>query len=122
MIPPVSADKIAEAMQQFDTQLRNTQEWANWDQNQVHKYAIEHHDIRYPVKQVVSLATVIPVSDFSGGEGAGQANQYVMQLGFKVVRHGRYITFQLAEVAIPRRLFAEILRLIDGLRPKAAPT
>jgi hypothetical protein len=39
-----------------------------------------------------------------------------------VVRHGRYVTFQLAEVAIPRRLFAEILQLIDGLRPKPAPT
>ena len=86
MIPLVSADKIAEAMQQFDTQLRNTQEWANWEQNQVHNYAIEHHGIRYPVKQVVSLAAVIPVSDFSGGEGAGQANQYVMQLGFEVVQ------------------------------------
>ncbi len=40
----------------------------------------------------------------------------------KVVRHGRYVTFQLAEVAFPRRLLSEILRLIDGLRPKAAPT
>ncbi len=39
-----------------------------------------------------------------------------------VVRHGRYVTFQLAEIAIPRRLFAEILRLIDGLGPKPAPT
>ena len=42
--------------------------------------------------------------------------------GAKVVRYGRYVTFQLAEIAIPRRLFAEMLRLIDGLRPKAAPT
>ncbi len=46
----------------------------------------------------------------------------LVKIGAKVVRHGRYVTFQLAEVAIPRRLFAEILRLIDGLRPKAAPT
>ena len=46
----------------------------------------------------------------------------LIKIGAKVVRHGRYVTFQLAEVAIPRRLFAEILRLIDGLRPKAAPT
>ncbi len=44
------------------------------------------------------------------------------KIGAKVVRHGRYITFQLAEVAIPRSLFANILRLIDGLRPKAVPT
>ena len=39
----------------------------------------------------------------------------------KVVRHGRYITFQLAGVDIPRPLFAEILRLIDGLRPAPLP-
>ncbi len=39
----------------------------------------------------------------------------------KVVRHGRHVTFQLAEVAIPRRLFASILRLIDDLRPRLAP-
>ncbi len=37
--------------------------------------------------------------------------------GFAQARHGRYITFQLAEVAIPRALFTMILRLIDGLRP-----
>ena len=41
----------------------------------------------------------------------------LIKIGAKVVRHGRYVTFQLAEVAIPRSLFAEILRLIDGLRP-----
>ena len=46
----------------------------------------------------------------------------LIKIGAKVVRHGRYVTFQLAEVAISRRLFAEILRLIDGLRPKPAST
>lgn len=45
----------------------------------------------------------------------------LIKIGAKVVRHGRYITFRLAEVAIPWRLFAETLRLIDGLRPKPAP-
>ncbi len=39
----------------------------------------------------------------------------LIKIGAKVVRHGRYITFQMAEVAIPRTLFAEILRLVDGL-------
>ncbi len=46
-----------------------------------------------------------------------------VKIGAKVVRHGRYITFQLAEVAIPRALFSEILTLIAGLRgppPKPA--
>ncbi len=37
------------------------------------------------------------------------------------MRHVRYITFQLAEVAIPGALFAEILRLIDRLRPASLP-
>jgi len=46
----------------------------------------------------------------------------LVKIGAKVVRHGRYGTFQLAGVAIPLPLFAEILRLIDDLRPKAAPT
>ena len=31
----------------------------------------------------------------------------LIKIGAKIVRHGRYVTFQLAEVAIPRRLFAE---------------
>lgn len=33
-----------------------------------------------------------------------------------IVRHGRYLVFQLAEVAVPRVLFAAILRRIDHLR------
>ena len=45
----------------------------------------------------------------------------LIKIGAKVVSHGRYVTFQLAEVAAPRALFAEILRLIDGLRPAPLP-
>ncbi len=45
----------------------------------------------------------------------------LIKIGAKVVRHGRYVIFQMAEVAVPRELFGEILRLIDGLRPRPAP-
>ena len=45
----------------------------------------------------------------------------LIKIGANVVRHGRYVTFQLAEVAISRALFAEILRLIDRLRPAPLP-
>ncbi len=41
----------------------------------------------------------------------------LIKVGAKIVRHGRYVTFQMAEVAVPRNLFREILRLIDELRP-----
>lgn len=46
----------------------------------------------------------------------------LVKIGATVVRHGRYVTFRLAEVAISRRLLAETLRLIHGLRPRPAPT
>jgi hypothetical protein len=45
----------------------------------------------------------------------------VTHAGAKVVSHGRYVTFQLAEVAVPRRMFAEILSLIARLRAPPAP-
>ncbi len=43
-----------------------------------------------------------------------------IEIGAKVVAHGRYVTFQLAEVAVPRDLLREILRLIDELRRSPA--
>jgi hypothetical protein len=41
----------------------------------------------------------------------------LIKIGAKVVSHGRYVAFQMAEVAIPRHMFQEILRLIGELRP-----
>ena len=45
----------------------------------------------------------------------------LIKIGAKVVSHGRYIAFQMAEVTITRMLFAEILRLIAELRPPPDP-
>ena len=45
----------------------------------------------------------------------------LVKIGAKVVRHARYAVFQMAEVAVPRELFEQILRLIDGLRRRPAP-
>ena len=45
----------------------------------------------------------------------------LIKIGAKVVSHGRYVTFQMAEIAVPRKLFGEILRLIEGLRPRPVP-
>jgi hypothetical protein len=38
-------------------------------------------------------------------------------VGAKMVGHARYITFLMAEVAVPKNLFAKILRTIVELRP-----
>jgi hypothetical protein len=45
----------------------------------------------------------------------------LVKIGAKIVTHARHVTFQMAEVAVPSQLFEEILRLIDGLRPRPAP-
>jgi hypothetical protein len=44
----------------------------------------------------------------------------LVKIGAKVVKHSRYVIFQLAEVAVPRELFAAILGRIQQLAP--APT
>ena len=45
----------------------------------------------------------------------------LVKIGAKVVSHGRYVTFQLAEVAVPKELFRKILSLIDDLRRRPVP-
>ena len=45
----------------------------------------------------------------------------LVKIGANVVSHGRHVTFQLAEVAVPRSLFQKILDLIDDLRRRPAP-
>ena len=49
----------------------------------------------------------------------------LIKIGAKVVHHARYVTFQLAEVAVPRRLYRAILeriRRFAALPPRASPT
>jgi hypothetical protein len=43
----------------------------------------------------------------------------LIKIGAKVISHGRYVTFQLAEVAAPREMFKQILSLIVRLRAPA---
>jgi hypothetical protein len=45
----------------------------------------------------------------------------LVKIGAKVVSHGRYVTFQLAELAVPSGLFQKFLRLIDDLRRRPVP-
>jgi len=45
----------------------------------------------------------------------------LIKIGAKVISHGRYVTFQMAEVAVPKQMFREILSLIVRLRAPPAP-
>ena len=63
-----------------------------------------------------TLATPESIKDWS----LTTLKEKLIKIGAKVVSHGRYVAFQMAEVAIPRKLFADILRLIAELRPPPA--
>jgi Transposase DDE domain group 1 len=63
-----------------------------------------------------TLATPEPIKDWS----LTSLKEKLIKFGAKVVGHGRYIAFQMAEVAISRNLFGDILRLIAELRPPPA--
>jgi hypothetical protein len=60
-----------------------------------------------------TLATPEPIKDWS----LTSLKEKHIKIGAKVVRHGRCVAFQMAEVAIPRNLFADMMRLIWELRP-----
>ena len=45
----------------------------------------------------------------------------LIKIGGKIVRHGRYVTFQMAEVAMARDQFADTVRRINQLSPKPCP-
>jgi len=64
-----------------------------------------------------TLATPEPIKDWS----LTSLKEKLIKIGAKVVSHGRYVAFQMAEVAIPRQMFQEILRLIAELRRQPPP-
>src|SRR5271157_5985474 len=55
-----------------------------------------------------TLATPEPIKDWS----LTSLKENLIKICAKVVSHSRYVAFQMTEVAIPRNLFADVLRLI----------
>lgn len=82
-LPDASRSEIIEALRTFDDEYRGVGRWSDWQSSGNHKYAIEHDDRLYPVKQIVSLTTGRQPRSFSGGD---QANSFVRKYDFDVVR------------------------------------
>jgi Transposase DDE domain group 1 len=81
---------------------------------------LQVHALAYSLGNFLrTLATPEPIKEWS----MTTLKEKLIKIGAKVVTHGRYVAFQMAEVAIPRNLFADILRFIAELRPPpdAAP-
>lgn len=85
MIPRVDKNSIRVAMRTFDSELRSSPDWVDWEDNKSHKYAIRENGRNYPVKKIISMATGVPVGKFSGGKGSNQANEYIRSLEFAAV-------------------------------------
>ncbi|MNF40660.1 hypothetical protein D3C84_216690 [compost metagenome] len=81
-LPAVKKEKIELALKQFDEKYRNRTKWKGWMGTQSHRFAISANNQLYPAKQIVSLATGIPVGDISGGQ---PTNGYLERHGFMIV-------------------------------------
>jgi hypothetical protein len=68
------------------------------------------------------LTRTSPCEDWSLTSLKEKLMEKLIKIGAKIVSHGRYVAFQMAEVAIPRKVFADILRLIAELRPPVTST
>ena len=70
---------------------------------------LQLHSLAYNLGNFLrTLATPEPIKDWS----LTSLKEKLIKIGAKVVSHGRYVVFQMAEVAIPRQMFQEILRIL----------
>jgi len=95
----------------------------NWTRLSCRSFAanavrLQLHALAYNLGNFLrTLATPEPIKDWS----LTSLKERLIKIGAKVVKHSRYFAFQMAEVAMPRMLFADILRLIAELRPPPDP-
>src|SRR5450830_88280 len=79
---------------------------------------LQLHTLAYNLGNFLrTLATPEPIKDWS----LTSLKEELIKVGAKVVSHGSYVAFQMAEVAIPRQMFQKILRLVAELRPQPPP-
>ncbi len=65
---------------------------------------------------LVNFLRTLATPEETGRWSLTSLSKRLIKTGSRLVRHGRYVIFQMAEVAIPRRVFAAILTLINALR------
>ena len=122
--------RLAERVVAFYNQRGTAEQWIkegknaiNWTRLSCRSFAanavrLQLHALAYNLGNFLrTLATPEPIKDWS----LTSLKEKLIKIGAKVVSHGRYVAFQMAEVAIPRSLFAEILQLISELRPPPDP-
>jgi len=121
---PVATDRasdiVLQSAEQYIKEGKNAVKWTRLSCRKFRDNAVrlQLHALAYNLANFMrTLALPKEVEHWS----LTTLREKLVKIGAKVVAHGRYVTFQLAEVAVPSALFAEILRLIDGLRPAPLP-
>jgi hypothetical protein len=72
------------------------------------------------IAAVLLLAGNLPAAD--NADPLATLRKKLIKIGANVVTHARYVIFQMAEVAVPQRLFRTILEGIRRLRlPQTVP-
>lgn len=94
-IPDATREDVLDAMARFDAELRDTDGWLGWEERVNHKYAIEHEGKRYPVNQIVAMASNVGTQEFSGGD---EANRWLRQRGLIVLEINSRSSAQAEEV------------------------
>ncbi len=85
----------------------------------VNAVRLQLHALAYNLGNFLrTLAMPEPIKDWS----LTSLKEKLIKIGAKVVSHWRYVAFQMAEVAITRNLFADILRMIAELRSPPVPS
>lgn len=80
-LPALDRRLILEAMARFDQENRHSPTWTDWETKKNFGYAIVHDGRRYPVKEIISIATGTSASSFSGGR---TTNSRVQKVGLDV--------------------------------------
>ena len=82
-LPIVGRPEVLAALYRFDQQFRDSPAWTGWRLNSAQLFALVEAGKRYPPKEIISLATGVPIGSFPGGH---QSNTYLTRLGFEIDR------------------------------------
>lgn len=110
-IPHVTQATIRSALDEFDRVLRGTQKWEDWETKKSQLYAISDQGKLYPPKQILSMATGVPVSRFSGGE---QTNAYLENLSDGIQPARRLLRVSRAAGEGPLMIKRAVSSLLEG--------
>ncbi len=81
MIPDVPPQRLLNAMKHFDSSMRGSDLWNDWEQKAAYEFGIEQDGLLYPPRQVVFLATGADLNKLENS----LLHQYIASKGLKVV-------------------------------------